>query len=177
MMQMEMEISYNITEEAYLEFNMYHAKNSKTVKNSMTIQRVTVPIVYLLIAIVFSYVMDWPVMFLFVPFLLMGILWAIFYPAYLYRHIRRTARKMVREGKSDGMLGNRTMIFTEEGLREISSTGEKTQLWSGIEKIGEDQSNFYLFNSGMSAYIVSKQNMDDVDSMRSFLHRQHKEQS
>lgn len=164
-----MEIQYNITEEAYLEFNVYHAKNSKTVMKSLTIQRVALPLIYLLMAVVLSFLLDMPFLFLFIPFLVIGILWAIFYPAYFYRHVRRTAKKMVREGKSDGMLGRRTMIFTEEGLREISSTGEKTQSWSGIEKVGEDDSNFYLFNSAMSAYIVSKQNIVDVEGVRSFL--------
>lgn len=165
-----MEINYNITEEAYLEFNLYHAKNSETMKKSVTTQRVLVPIIYLLLSVFLSYVLDMPVLFLFIPFLIVSVLWAVFYPAYFHRHIRRNAQKLIREGKNEGMLGNRTMIFTEEGLREITSTGEKIQSWPGIEKIGEDSSNFYLYNSGMSAYIVSKRNMADIDGVRSFLH-------
>lgn len=164
-----MEFNYNLTEKAYLEFNEYYAKNSKTVKKSLTIQRITVPIVYLLLAFFLSFILDIPLPFLLIPLLIFGILWAIFYPAYFYRLIRRNAQKMVREGKGEGILGDHTMIFTEEGLREISSTGEKSQSWSGIEKIGEDPSYFYLFNSGMSAYIVSKQNMADVEGVRNFL--------
>lgn len=165
-----MEFNYNISEEAYLQFNDYYAKNSETVKKSLMIQRITVPIMYLVMAVFLSFVLDMPVLFLMIPFFILGVLWAVFYPAYFYRLIRRNARKMVREGKGEGILGDHTMIFTEEGLREISSTGEKMQSWSGIEKIGEDPSNFYLFNSGMSAYIISKNKMDDVDGVRRLLH-------
>lgn len=165
-----MEMTYAITEEAYLEFNEYHAKNSDSMKKSVALQRIVVPIIYLLLSVILSYILDIPFLFLFIPFFITGVLWAIFYPVYFHRHIRRSAQKLIREGKNEGMLGNRTMVFTEDGLREITSTGEKTQSWLGIEKLGEDSSNFYLYNSGMSAYIVSKGSMVEVDAVRNFLH-------
>ena len=165
-----MEINYNITEEAYLEFNLYHAKNSETLKKSVTIQRVLVPIIYLLLSVFLSYVLDMPILFLFIPFLIAGVLWAVFYPAYFHRHIRRNAQKLIREGKNEGILGKHTMIFTEEGFREISPTGEQTSSWAGIENVGEDASHFYLYNSGMSAYIVPKKDLHDIDGVRNLLH-------
>ncbi|ALS79566.1 hypothetical protein AUO94_13445 [Planococcus kocurii] len=164
-----MEITYDVTEEAYIDFNLYHAKNSKTLKKTMTMQRVLVPIIYLVMAVVLSFVLDIPILFMVIPFLIIGILWAIFYPKYFYRHIQKSSKKLLREGKNEGVLGTHTMIFTEAGLREVSATGEKLVSWAGIEHIGEDASNLYLYNSGLSAFIVPKGKLADVSEVRQFL--------
>ncbi|ANU24156.1 YcxB family protein [Planococcus donghaensis] len=164
-----MEIVYEVTEEAYIDFNLYHAQNSETVRKTMTMQRVLVPIIYVVMAIVLSFILDIPILFMVIPFLIMGILWAVFYPKYFYRHIRKSAKKLLREGKNTGILGTHTMIFTEVGLREISATGEELVSWAGIENFGEDTSNLYLYNSGLSAYIIPKSSLVDVDRIRQFL--------
>lgn len=164
-----MEITYEITEEAYLTFNLYHVKYSKTIRKSLFLQRVLVPIFYLVVAVMLSFVLDVPLVFLVIPFLILGIIWAIFYPHYFYWHIRRSAKKLLREGQNKGVLGKHTMIFTEEGLREVNETGEETVSWTGIENIGEDAANFYLYNSGLTAFIVPKSGLRDVTEMRQFL--------
>ncbi len=164
-----MEITYEVTEEAYIEFNVYHAKNSKTIKKAITMQRVLVPILYLVMAIVISFLLDIPVLSMVIPFLLISLLWIVFYPKYFYRHIQKSAKKMLREGKNEGVLGVHTMIFTEEGLREMSAMGEKCVSWVGIEHIGEDITNLYLYNSSLSAFIVPKNSLSEVDKVRQFL--------
>ena len=137
-----MEINYNVTEEAFLEFNLFHAKNSKAVMKSMAIQRFLMPVMYLVVAVVLSAISDIPLLFLIVPFLIIGVLWMIFYPAYFYYHVKRAAKKMIREGKNEGMFGKYSMIFTEEGVREISPKGETAFSWPGIEKLEEDQTKY-----------------------------------
>lgn len=165
-----MEINYDVTEEAFVEFNLFHAKNSKAIMKSMSIQRFLVPIMYLLIAVIFSSIMDIPVLFMVTPFLILSILWIILFPTYFNRQIKRTAKKMIREGKNEGILGKHTMIFTEQGLREIGPRGETSVSWAGIEKVQEDQSNIYLYNSGATAFIVPKKELDDIEGVRNFLH-------
>lgn len=164
-----MEIVYDVTEEAYIDFNLYHAQNSKTVRKTMTMQRVLVPIIYVVMAIVLSFVLDVPILFMVIPFLIMGILWAVFYPRYFYHHIRKSAKRLLQEGKNAGIPGTHTMIFTEVGLREVSATGEELVSWAGIESFGEDTSNLYLYNSGLSAFIVPKSSLVNVDRVRQFL--------
>ncbi|HSP22085.1 MAG TPA: YcxB family protein [Planococcus sp. (in: firmicutes)] len=164
-----MKIDYNVTEEAFVEFNVFHAKNSKAIRKSMTIQRFLVPIIYLLVGVIFSFILDVPVLFLVIPFLILGILWIIFFPAYFNRQIKRTAKKMIREGKNEGVLGKHSMSFTGEGLREIGARGETTVSWSGIENLKEDQCNFYVYNSGVTAFIVPKKDLINIEEVRSLL--------
>ncbi|WP_158599118.1 YcxB family protein [Planococcus salinus] len=164
-----MELNYKLTEEDYLDFNLFHAKNSPAVQKQVTMQRIFVPLLYIGIAILASMFLDMPFLVLFIPFLIMGTLWAIFYPAYFYRLIKRNATKMMREGKNEGVLGAHTMIFTEDGLREISPKGEMSISWSGIENFGESPSGFYLYNSGMSALIIPKKELGDSGEVSAFL--------
>ncbi|MGI2329045.1 YcxB family protein [Planococcus sp. YIM B11945] len=166
-----MEINYRMTEEALVHFNVFHAKNSKTVKKSLKLQQYLTPVFYLLIAFFLSVIWDTPFLYLAIPFLAMGILWAFFYPAYFYWRIKKTARKMVREGKNEGLIGEYSMAFTEDGLQENSPKGTTSTSWSGIEQFGEDEVNFYLYNSTMSAFIVPKNELQDVDQVRVLLRR------
>ncbi|MDN7242765.1 YcxB family protein [Planococcus sp. N028] len=164
-----MEINYSITEEDYVDFNLFHARNSKSLKKAITIQRVLIPLIYLLIPVLLSYILDMPFLFLFVPFLVFSILWAVYYPAFVYRNVKRTATKMIKEGKNEDMLGQHTMIFSDEGLREISSKGEKTVNWSGIEQLAEDTANFYIYNSAVSAFIIPKKDVKNRKELKSYL--------
>lgn len=164
-----MELNYEITEKDYVDFNLFHAKNSKAIQKQITIQRLLVPVIYLLLAVIVSIAMDLPFLLLFIPLLIVSIGWFFYYPAHFYRTVKRNAGKMMKEGKNKGVLGEHTMIFTDEGLREISPKGEMTISWSGIEQFGEAPSGFYLYNSGMSALIIPKRELKNIDAVSSFL--------
>ena len=138
-------------------------------KKSMTLQRLLGPFIYLVLAFLASSLLELPLLGLFITALIVSILWFFFYPAYFYRLVKKNATKMIREGKNESVLGEHTMIFTEDGLREISPKGEMTVSWSGIEDYGEDDSNFYLYNSGMSALILPKPKSGNSEAIRTFL--------
>lgn len=164
-----MELNYKITEQDYIDFNVFHAKNSKAVQKQVTLQRVLVPIIYVVLSILMSAFLDITFLIIFIPFLLVGILWFLYYPAYFYRLIKRNSTKMMREGKNDAVLGTHKMIFTEEGLREVSPKGEMTVSWSGIEEFSEGDTGFYLYNSGLSALIIPKKELGNSEKVSSFL--------
>lgn len=166
---MNMELNYKLTEEDYVDFNVFHAKNSQTVQKQVKLQRILVPLMYIVLAVLAANFFDMPFLVLFIPFLVAAILWFLFYPVYFYRLIKRNVAKMIREGKNDAVLGQHTMIFTDQGLREISPKGEMSVSWSGIENYGEDDSGFYLYNSGMSALIIPKRELGNSAGVGSYL--------
>lgn len=164
-----MELNYKLTEEDYIDFNVFHAKHSQAVQKQVKLQRILVPLMYIVLAVLATSFLDVPFLVLFIPLVAVAVLWFLFYPAYFYRLIKRNATKMMREGKNDAVLGEHTMIFTDQGLREISPKGEMSVSWSGIENYGEDDSGFYLYNSGMSALIIPKRELGDSAGVGSFL--------
>ena len=164
-----MEIYYNLTEEDYINFNLYHIKNSKTGKRALVLQRFLTPLFFIIISYIYSLISDMSFLPLFITFLVTSILWVIFYPKYFYRLIARNAKKMMKEGKNDGLLGNHQLKLTEEGLVDTSSNKETKVTWSGITSFKEDDGYFLLYNSSVSAYILPKREIDHVDEVRQYV--------
>ena len=164
-----MEIHYHLTEDDYLNFNLFHVKNSKTAIRSLNIQRYLLPIIFIIAAYLASKYGNMPFLTAFIIYFIVAVLWIIFYPRYFYRHIGRMTRRMMKEGKNDGMLGDHVMKLTEEGIVDSSANGETKVNWAGIIEMKEDDDNIYLYNSGVSAYILPKRELVDVAEVRSFL--------
>ena len=163
------EFSYELKEQQYVAFNLYHSKHSQTVKRSLAIQRFVVPIVYLMMPFVMGPIFDWSIWGLMIPFVMFAILWIVFFPPYFYWNIKRISRKMIREGKNEGLLGVHKLLIDSQGIREVTKNGEAQVHWSGIEKYGEDADNLYLYNSAMSALIVPKQAVPELDLLLELL--------
>lgn len=97
-------------------------------------------------------------------FLIVSILWIIFYP-----YVIRNSKKMIRQGKNDGLLGEHHMILSDLEITDLTSNGETKVKWSGIQTIVEDKYNIYLYNGSVSAYILPKRELDDVEQLKTFL--------
>ncbi|MFP7298762.1 YcxB family protein [Neobacillus niacini] len=164
-----MEIKYNLTEEDYLKFNMFHISHSESANKSLKTQRFATPFVYIIFAYIFANIADIPFLYSLIPFLIVGILWVIFYPKYFQSRILSQTKKMIREGKNEGLLGEHTMILSEEGIVDSNTKGETKVHWSGIIKLVEDESNLYVYNSSVSAYIIPKRELNDVEEVRNHI--------
>lgn len=157
-----LKIHYELTEEDYLHFNLFHVKQSKTAIKSLKIQRFITPVFFIIAAFIFSGIGDMPVVFPLIIFGLISIVWLIFYPKYFYSLVMRQSKKMLKEGKNDGLLGQQQMVLSEEGIVYLTSNGESQVKWTGIKKIVEDSDFFYLYNSSVSAYILPKRALSSV---------------
>ena len=164
-----MNIHYELTEEDYINFNLYHIKHSKMGKRSLLLQRIVTPFLYIIVAYLFSMIGNLPFLPLFITFFIVSALWVIFYPKYFYRLIARNAKKMIKEGKNDDLLGKHQLKMTEEGLVDTTANKETKVTWTGITAIQEDDGYFFLYNSSVSAYILPKRELDHVDVVRQYI--------
>lgn len=164
-----MEIKYNLTEEDYLNFNLFHIQNSATAKKTLNMQRFIAPIIFIALSYILSKLGDTSFLGLFITFLMVSILWIIFYPKYFYNYVIRNTKKMIKEGKNDGLLGEHHMRMTEEGIVDSTSNGETKVAWSGIKTMKEDNHCIYLYNSSVSAYILPKRELNDVEEIIAYL--------
>lgn len=163
-----MEIKYNLTEEDYIHFNMYHIKNSKSAIRSLNAQRFLTPVFLILLSYILSLAGDTPFLELFIAFFITSILWILFYPKYFYSSVTRRIQKMIRDGKNGGLLGEHVLSMTDEGLVESTSYGQTKVNWSGILSLKEDNEYFYLYNSSVSALILPKREIANEEEIRSF---------
>ena len=164
-----MEIKYNLTEEDYIHFNLYHIKNSKSAIRSLNVQRFLTPVFFILLSYIISLVGDTPFLELFIAFFITGILWILFYPKYFYSTVTRRIKKFIREGKNGGLLGEHILSMTDEGLVESTSNGQTKVDWSGIIGFKEDNEYFYLYNSSISALILPKRELTNEEEIRNFI--------
>ena len=164
-----MEITYYLTEKDYINFNLYHVKNSETGKKALNMQRFLSPVIFIISAYVISIFSEMSFLPLLITFLITSIIWVIYYPKYFYGLITRNVKKMIKEGKNDGLLGDHHLVMTDEGIVDTSSNRETKVSWPGIVNFKEDNENLYLYNSAVSAYILPKRELDYVDDVRNFI--------
>lgn len=164
-----MEINYHLTEEDYLNFNMYHVKNSKTAMKSLNLQRILGSIFFIVFAYLFTIIAETENSGLLIVFIIVGVLWFIFYPKYFYAHVKRQTKKMIQEGKNGGLLGEHHLVMNKAGILETTSSGETKVSWAGLKKFAEDEDNFYLYNSGFSALILPKRDVTNEQEVRTYI--------
>jgi hypothetical protein len=61
------------------------------------------------------------------------------------------------------------MILSEDGIVDSNPNGEAKVNWSGIIKLQEDESNLYIYNSAVSAYIIPKRELNVVEDVREYI--------
>lgn len=164
-----MKIDYHLTEEDYVNFTLYHSRHSEVAKKALNMQRFISPVLFLAVAFLFSKMGEIPLSISLASFGTISVLWILFYPKHYYRLIERQAKKMIKEGKNDGLLGDHTLIMTEKGLVDSTAKGETRLTWSGIQQLKEDPHYFYLYNSAVSAYILPKRNLEDPNKIKDYL--------
>lgn len=75
---------------------------------------------------------------------------------------------MFNEGKNEGLLGEHRLIMSEEGMVDLTSTEETKINWSGIKGLKEDSDYFFIYNTAVSACILSKRDLKDVEIVRDY---------
>lgn len=173
-----MKINYTLTEEDYLNFSLYHAKNSTATRNSLRKQRLIFPLLFLIVSYFFAWLFKQP--FLGVPlviFSIVSILWLIFYPKYFYNFVIRHARNMLNEAGDNGLLGEHQMTFSEKSIVDSTSKGKTKMEWTNIKKLEENDDYFYIYSSPVIAYILPKKAVSGIDETRNFINSHIKEPS
>jgi hypothetical protein len=164
-----MDLKYKLTEEDYINFNLFHMKNSETIMKSVRNQRIFTPVFYLLFSVVFSFLLDIPFLVSFTPFFILSVLWVLFYPKYLFGRAIRHTKKLVKEGRNESILGEHYMVLNDEGIVDKTSKGETKVTWSGINELKENDQYIYLYNSALSGYILPKREFENVEEIRQYL--------
>jgi hypothetical protein len=164
-----MDLKYKLTEEDYINFNLFHMKNSETIMKSVRNQRIFTPVFYLLFSVVFSFLLDIPFLVSFTPFFILSVLWVLFYPQYLFGRAIRHTKKLVKEGRNESILGEHYMVLNDEGIVDKTSKGETKVTWSGINELKENDQYIYLYNSALSGYILPKREFENVEEIRQYL--------
>lgn len=169
-----MKIDFQLTEQDYIDFNVYHMENSKTIKKSVFIQRYIISLIFLIAPFVFYNFADIPFSISMAIFGIIYVIWIAFYPQYLKKSVAKRISKMLEEGNNSDFLGSHSISLTEEGLEESSRLGETKKSWSAIERIDITEAHIFIYASAVSAYIIPTrafENMKQIDEFIDMLNK------
>lgn len=154
-------ITFTNTLDDIIAFNMYHVRTSRVTRRMRFWATWGITVVLLGLALVLSLLSGS------ISSLIWMGAWAIFYLSYSLstynRRIRKATRRMYEEGKNKGVLGKHTIRIDEDGLHETSEVSEGKTLWSGIERIGEDENYLFVYVQAMMAHVIPKHRIDAGD--------------
>ncbi len=150
------EFEYKIAMDDYVEFNMYHSKNSRTFKNSMLVITLLGPAIFITFALVyFGDLLGVSI------FLVASIIWIAFIRKYMWATSRRRIIKFINEGDTSEIFELKKLIVNDDGVLWSSKTSEGKYNWNAIIKICDLEEHIYLYVSSIQAIIIPKNVIDE----------------
>lgn len=155
------EFKFEVTEEDYIKFNLYHAESSKPHKRTYNTLRYLLPLLFSVpIYATATSVLKQPKLYWIIIAVLFAVIWIVTYPKQYKRLIRRETEKILRDGDNSLIVGKKTMIIDDEEIKVITEDSSESTLKRGIKdiKIYDDMILIYL--SGITAHIIPTRYLD-----------------
>lgn len=155
-----MKFIFELTEQDYLDFNMFTVKNYKFYKTKIKLFRVIftiVPIGTGLVCWLFDGIKRSRADFmvgLFVAMTLLSILFWLVFPKFFDILMLRNAKKILfKEGKNN-ILGERTLFFEEDKIQTLTEYEESSIHYGAITQIKQSEKAIYLYTAPAMAMIL-----------------------
>lgn len=162
--------TFDLNEEDYVEFNLYHADNSKKFKRNLFIQRFLVSAIFLLVPVLMKLLFGRPFTSTLPMFGIVWLIWVIFFNKGFKHTLKSRIIKNIKaaEEKGQTITGEYTLQETSDGLVLKNKSGEVKIKWKAIGILGEDDERLYLYISNEMAYIVPKRAFADSTELSEF---------
>ncbi|PGS49958.1 YcxB family protein [Bacillus sp. AFS041924] len=164
-----MKLNYEINLDDYIEFNLHHLKNSKTVQKSLTNNRIAVSLIYLVIPFLISFLFKQPISGYLLAFSLAAIVFFIYFPKLYYRSTKNKMIKLLNDKRNESLFGEHSLKVDENGIKEITKSSVHEIKWDNIVEIKGTKNYFYIYVSSMKAIIVPLEAIkDDMEKLLQF---------
>lgn len=168
-----MTLKFNLSKEDYINYNLYYIKTSKQNRRVFITNKYLFPIIWLIIAFVFSIFIPDSMLVNLITWLIGTVLWLTFWPKSYYRRSRNYITKQINDGNTESLLGNKTITLNEETI-DYSSENEvlssnASYKYSSVEKIGIDYNCIFIFVSSVSAIIIPLSAFENNEQKDNFL--------
>lgn len=150
----DVKLKYNLTEEDYINFNIAHMKNSKSLKRTMMINRFLTPLIFLVMPFVLDEISNISFWYWAVIFVLTYILWVVLYEKNVYKINIKRIRKMLEEKRNESLIGERILEIDGENIRIINDRGENIIYIKSIKNIIENDEYIFIYINSISAIII-----------------------
>jgi len=160
-----MQIQYQLDIDDLVAFSLHHSRVSKNLKRRLLLTQAWGVFCSLMIALI------WPGWSTTVKVIFFGVssaFWVIAYPRYYRWVIKRNTRRNYSEGHNRGIVGEHVIVIDPEGVKEVSEVGESTTVWSGIERVEENDNYLFLYTGPIQAHVIPKRGFADDQQITEF---------
>ena len=154
-----MKISFEATRTDFLNYNKYMYRK-KRLKRSLAIS-----LVFVIIWTIILNTKEPNILSIVIEFFVFSAFWAVYYLIVYTIHFHRI-KKM--PDKNGSILGHKTYIIEEDGLKEIAEMSESFTKWVGIKNIDETKDYIYIFVDKIAAFVIPKRCFSNESECQNF---------
>ncbi len=160
---------YQVTEDDYFQYNLYHCYSISTYRNRLMLQKYLTALLLVICGIMYSSSsFDYPVIG-YAVFGVFVILWLVFFrQIVIIRQIRKSIEVMRKTGKVP-FDKEVTMIFDEEKIRSEADDAQMSAPYSSIEKIVTGENALFLYKWAIEAYVLPYRAFSGEEEKEAFL--------
>lgn len=145
-----MTIEYDVTEQDYLNFNLYHAGHSRYSKNQTFMLRYGAALLMLLA----FFVLYRGSMLAVAIGIVFVIMWIVLFPKYYEGLIKRSVKKMISEGKNNDFIGHQRLTLKDDCIEEATRDSTSATKYSAVEKLCYGYDCIYVYIGALKAFII-----------------------
>lgn len=150
-----MELKYEVTEEDYIKFNIYHAENSKAHKKTYNMLKYYIPILCgIIIYFTGPSLFKQPKFYWGIIAILFLIIWIVGFPKRHRKLIRKSVERMLKDGDNSSMICKNTMIIRDNDIKVINKHSTEITSREGIKELRVYDDMILIYLSGFTAHIV-----------------------
>lgn len=159
----------SITEDDYIDFNVFHVNNSKSLRKRDLSLKVIFPIGFTLFVILSGNKFDeayWAML------LLGSLLFIFLMPILVEKSVRQRTRAMLRDDHNGDLFNEADYLFDESGIKIESANSSSFIKWRSVSKILENEERFFIYVNSVQALIIPKaylNNNDQIDEFREYI--------
>ncbi|MBF8984094.1 YcxB family protein [Lutibacter sp. B2] len=164
-----MKIYYQLTEQDYVDFNLFHMNNSKSLKKSILVQRLIGPLIFIMSCFIAPKITNMPLWYWTSIMVVMSMLWFAFYPKQIERRCKKQVLKMLSEGQNRSLLAKGTLLVDEKGIIKSNEYGESNLKWNTINKIEVTNRHIFIYQNAISAIVVPLSSFGTKEEKEQFI--------
>ncbi|MCL2617161.1 MAG: YcxB family protein [Defluviitaleaceae bacterium] len=159
-----MTIEYNVSEEDYINFNLFHQRNSKYGRRLSFLMRFVPAVAILAVAFISFSDVFFLAFGMFVAFM-----WVIMYPRYEKDGYTKAVRKFIREGKANDFIGSQKLSLKSDFIEEVTRSSTSQTRYEAVERVGRGYGCFFVYIGAIKAIIVPVAAFSDEGQAGKFL--------
>ena len=166
-----MTLNYEVTEKHYIDFNLFHYKNSKIWKFIYVLRFISfIPLIHGTLVLVLNHNIDFSERIGAFISGLLGSVVLIFIMFSLFDFLMRwSVKAYLKSGKHNDFIGEQTLTLTDIGIEEKNSFGSSQTYYSTVEKICRNDDCLLIYIGAIKAIIIPITAFSDDKQQEVFL--------